>query len=140
MMLRSLRMAAAAILAATIATVAVGQPAYAAPAPAGSQIMVAECSATYVVGSQWATGFVANITITNTGTEPLVNWTVIIVYPDPPPIIQQAWNITLVQNGNTVIIRPRPWNTILPPGASITVGFIGAGTTSVPTSVTCVPG
>jgi len=140
MMLRSLSMALAAILAAAMATVAVQPPVSAAPSTADSQIMAAECTATYTVGAQWTTGFVANITVTNTGTEPLVNWTVTIVFPDPAPIIQQSWNITLVQNGNTVIIRPKPWNNILPPGASVTVGFVGAGTTSSPTSVTCTPG
>ena len=147
MMLRSLRVALAAILAAAIATVAVQPPIYAAPDTAGTAetsaaqtgVMAAECTVTYAVAAQWTTGFVANVTITNTGTEPLVNWTVTIVFPDPAPIIQQSWNITLVQSGSTVIIRPKPWNTNLPPGASVGVGFVASGTTSTPSSITCTP-
>ena len=139
MMQRSLRMALAALLAATVVTVAVQPPVSASVSPAGSQITVAECTATYVIGAQWATGFLANITVANTGTEPLVSWTVTIVYPDPAPIIQKSWNITLVQSGSTVIIRPKPWNTNLPPGASVSVGFVASGTTSTPSSITCTP-
>jgi endo-1,4-beta-xylanase len=133
-------MALTVLIAAIMATIAVEQPAYASAGTAGSQIMTRECTATYAVGAQWTTGFLANITVTNTGTETLFGWTVIIVYPDPAPIIQQSWNITLVQSGNTVTIRPAPWNTNLPPGGSVDVGFVAAGTTSTPTSVTCVPG
>jgi len=139
MMLRCLRMALAASIAAVMATSAVAQPVFASAGTAGQQIMVKQCTATYALAAQWTTGFVANVTVTNTGTELITGWTVIIVYPDPAPIIQQSWNIALVQNGNTVTIRPRVWNTNLPPGASVSVGFVAAGTTTTPTSVTCVP-
>jgi cellulase/cellobiase CelA1 len=131
-MLRSLRLAIFATL--LVGLFASGKPALASPA-----VTARACSASYVIASQWPTGFMAYITVTNTGNEPITGWTVVLVFPDPVPVIQQWWSSSMVQTNDIVVIRPRPWNSHLAPGSSTGVRFVAAGVPVTPTSITCVP-
>lgn len=106
------------------------------PAPALS------CRATFTNESVWATGFVADITITNTGTTPIVDWVITFSFGGDQHITQ-VWNATGTQTGSTATLTHTSWNRIIPPGGSVTVGMNGArsGTPTPPViiSVNGVP-
>ena len=116
-MLRSLR--AAAVAAAVTATVVIGLP---TPASA------ATCTATVTITSQWITGHVAELAVSS--STPISTWTVVLTYPNPAPTLGPVWSVTMDQVGNMAVFRPVSWTIA---GG----GFIGAGTTMTPDSVTC---
>lgn len=89
------------------------------------------------VQNTWDTGFTANITLTNSGTTPLSNWTIVITY-DNPFTIANSWSSTVTKTGNTVTITPASWNATLAPNTSVTFGFQAAFTGARPTAVTVV--
>jgi cellulase/cellobiase CelA1 len=97
----------------------------------------ASCSVTYRLAAQWATGFVAELIITNTGTVP-IRWEVLMRYLNGQRITQ-SWNVVLTQTGD-VVRMTGGWNSILLPGQSVTVGVIGTHTgINNPPEVICVP-
>lgn len=104
------------LLAAVLTLLVTGQPAHAAPAA---------CTATITIATQWPTGYTANLAVD------AANWTVVAIYPDPVPTLGPAWNMTMAQDKNIAVFRPTPWNHS---GG----GFIGAGTTTTPDSITCL--
>lgn len=92
--------------------------------------------ATYATTSQWNSGFVANYTITNTGTTPLTNWQLQFSLPTGESVAN-LWNGHVTQSGTQYTVTPQSYNTTIAPGDSVTVGFQGAqsGTYSPPTNV-----
>ncbi len=95
------------------------------------------CHVTYATASQWAGGFVANITITNTGTSAINGWTLVFTFPGDQKITN-GWNGTISQNGETVTITNMGYNATIAAGGSTSLGFQGTWTTSdaPPTSFT----
>src|SRR5207237_924960 len=59
------------------------------------------CHVTYARTSEWAGGFVANVTINNTGTTTINGWTVTFTFPGDQKATN-AWNATVTQNGASV--------------------------------------
>ena len=111
------------------------------PSPPGD----AACRVTYVVRDQWATGFTADVTITNLGA-PTHGWTLAFGFPGDQRVTN-GWSATWSQSGSQVAARNASWNGTLDTGASTTVGFNGAysGSNGKPTSftlngATCVVG
>ena len=49
------------------------------------------CQVTYTTQSQWAGGFVAGVTIANTGSSPISGWTLRFTFPGDQKITN-AWN------------------------------------------------
>jgi len=121
---------AALILGLGVATVVGGQ----ANAATG-------CSASYATQSQWATGFVAGVTVTNTGTTALTGWTVTFTFGGNQQVTS-SWSVSLAQSQETVTASNLSYNGALGTGASTSFGFQGTYTTSdaAPASVTCTPG
>ena len=84
--------------------------------------------------SSWGTGFVAEVTIRNTGTTPLTNW---VLEFDVPFSIVDLWNAELLSRAGTRYkLRAKSYNAAIPPGGSITFGFradgaLGNGLTNV---------
>lgn len=81
----------------------------------------------------WGTGFTAEVTITNNGTTPLVNWRLAFSYGGA---VSSTWNGTITnRTGEQYILSPAAWNASIPPGGSVTVGFVFQRTTvgSLPT-------
>jgi hypothetical protein len=113
---RTLALAAAAVL---IATLAVALSPVAAHAAVG-------CRISYVVQAQWSSGFTANVTVTNLG-DPLPNWTLRLVFPDPNQYVDHSWPVGFTQTGREVIIVKPPWVGPLGTNQSFTVGFNGRG-------------
>ncbi|MEV4509058.1 cellulose binding domain-containing protein [Dactylosporangium sp. NPDC049525] len=92
--------------------------------PSSSSPPALSCRATFLNTSVWATGFVADVTITNTGTTPIVDWVVTFSFGGDQRI-GQAWNGTFSQTGAAVTLTHASWNRVIPPGGSVTVGLYG---------------
>jgi len=85
-------------------------------APQGS------CEVDYDVTSAWNAGYVANVTITNTGDAAISGWTLRWDFADGETDAR-AWNANLTQQGASVSATNVDWNATIVPGASATFGF-----------------
>jgi hypothetical protein len=95
------------------------------------------CHVGYTITNQWPGGFGASITIDNTGTTALSNWTLTWSFANGQTVTQ-LWNGTVAQSGSTVTVTNMSYNGSIPAGGSYTgVGFNGSWnntTNAVPTS------
>jgi len=93
---------------------------------AGAALAVLSHSAfaacTYTVESEWATGFVANITIKNDTAAPINNWSVNWGYSANR--ISGTWNAT-VSGSNPYTATSVAWNSNIAVGQSVSFGFQG---------------
>lgn len=87
------------------------------------------CTITYTTASQWPNGFVANVTITNTGTSTINGWALTFTFPGDQRITS-AWKGTVTQSGQTVTATNTSYNAAITPGASTSLGFQGTWTSS----------
>ena len=100
------------------------------------------CSATSVITAPWNGGFVAQVTIANTGTTASSSWLVVWGFPDSTYVITNMWNANYAQSGASVGATNVAWNASIAPGGSTSLGFVAnhPGTShSMPSSiaVTC---
>jgi len=97
----------------------------------------AACQVVYSTQSQWAGGFVAGLTITNTGSSAINGWTLGFAFPGDQKITT-AWNGTATQSGENVTITNAIYNGSIAAGANTSVGFQGtwASSDAVPTAFT----
>ncbi len=86
---------------------------------------VLSCRATFLYTSQWSSGFVADVTVTNTGSTPITDWVITFSFGGDQRI-GNSWNATFSQSGAAVTLTHAAWNRIIPPGGSVTVGLYGA--------------
>jgi hypothetical protein len=88
------------------------------------------CRVDYAVASQWGGGFVANVTINNTG-DALSSWTVTWSYAAGQQITS-AWNAGVTQSGSAVTAKNVGYNGAIGSGGSTSFGFQGtnSGTTN----------
>lgn len=82
------------------------------------------CQVTYRNQSEWQGGFVATVTVRNTGTAPVDGWIVTFGYPGDQQVTS-SWNATVGQTGATVTARNVDWNRVLAPNGSATFGVQG---------------
>ncbi|GAA2851218.1 PQQ-dependent sugar dehydrogenase [Nonomuraea rubra] len=81
------------------------------------------CTATPATASEWATGYVIQVTVTNTGTATLNGWTVTFTLP-PGHTITGSWNVQVSSSGQTATARNAAYNGgPIAPGASTSFGF-----------------
>jgi O-glycosyl hydrolase len=95
------------------------------------------CQVVYTTQSQWGGGFVAGVTITNTGTSAINGWTLKFTFPGDQKITN-AWNGQESQSGENVTITNESYNGTIAPNANTSLGFQGTWTASdaVPTAFT----
>ncbi|HEX7736365.1 MAG TPA: cellulose binding domain-containing protein, partial [Ktedonobacteraceae bacterium] len=86
---------------------------------------VLSCKVSYHVSDQWTGGFIANLTITNTGTSTINGWTLTFTFPDHQQVLG-GWNGHFSQSGARVTITNANSNGTLQPGASTRPGFQGS--------------
>jgi endoglucanase len=95
------------------------------------------CHVGYTISSQWQGGFGAAITINNTGTAAISNWTLTWAFANGQTITQ-LWNGTETQSGANVTVTSLSYNGSIPAGGSYTgMGFNGTWnntTNAAPTS------
>jgi endo-1,4-beta-xylanase len=104
----------------TIATTTTAPPTTVGPTtttPAG-----AGCQVAYRIQTQWQDGFVADVTIRNTGTAGINGWTLTWSFPANQRITN-TWNAFPTQSGQAVSARDGGWNAAIPPGATAPFGF-----------------
>jgi hypothetical protein len=96
------------------------------------------CAVIYDVSSGWGSGFVADISITDTGPNPITGWTLAFAFPAGTESVSgSTWNATFAANGQNVTVTPASWNGNLAAngGNTVSVGFVGnqTGANSPPT-------
>ncbi|MGW6130396.1 DUF6055 domain-containing protein [Cellulomonas sp. NPDC055163] len=102
------------------------------PAPTTPPASGRTCSASYVVTSTWAGGFVASVRVT-AGDEPIEGWTVTVDLPSGSVV--HSWS-TEVLTQRPLTLGPAAWNSRLAARSAVDVGFQGTGG-SAATTVTC---
>lgn len=118
-------------------TATVIPPTATAVPPTATPTTGATCTVDYTVASDWGTGFVANLTITNEGATPINGWAVGFDFSGNQTNVT-AWNGVASQVGTAVAITNASWNETIPANGSVTVGFQAtySGVNAVPTSFT----
>lgn len=89
----------------------------------------------YEKRSDWGSGFVANLTITNTDSQPINGWQLEF---DLPVQITNIWNARIVsQTGGRLVLENLGYNATIPAGASTSFGFQATpgGSSIEPTNV-----
>jgi endoglucanase len=129
---------AAATAAATAGCVAVllplTGPTTAAATPAATGI---SCAVSYTVTNDWGTGFTAAVTITDTGSAALDDWTLGYAYAGNQTL-QSGWNGTWSQSGQQVTVTAPDWSSGIAAGAAYTTdaNFGYSGANAAPSSFT----
>jgi Glycosyl hydrolase family 12/Cellulose binding domain len=96
-----------------------------APAAAG-----ASCTVTYSVVHTWPGGLQAQAVLTNTGTSPVSGWTLTWSFAGGQRVTD-LWNGDVTQSGERVSVTNAPYDAIIAPSASVTIGFTASSTGSV---------
>jgi hypothetical protein len=94
------------------------------------------CSGTYSVTSSWSGGFQGQVVVKNTGSGTLNGWSLGWTFPGSQAI-NNLWNGSYSQSGETVTVSNASYNGSLASGATATVGFTATGTSASPSSVSC---
>ena len=94
------------------------------------------CSATYSVTNSWSGGFQGQVVVKNTGSGTLNGWKLGWTFPGSQAI-NDLWNGSYSQSGETVTVTNASYNGSLASGATATVGFTATGTSASPSSVSC---
>jgi endo-1,4-beta-xylanase len=87
------------------------------------------CHVSYARTSEWPGGFVANVTIGNTGTATINGWTLRFTFPGDQKVTS-AWNATVTQNGTSVTAVNLSYDATISPGGSTSFGFQGTWTSN----------
>ena len=85
------------------------------------------CRLSYTVFSDWRTGFVAGLSMTNTGSVAADDWIVVLRFAGAVQP-QQLWNAAVLRTfgADHVVLRSAAHNPTLAPGATIGFGLVGA--------------
>lgn len=87
---------------------------------------VSDCAVTFTDVTNWGNGYVGNIDVTNTGANPIDSWTLTFNWPTGWQQLNGGWNGTWTQTDATVRVSNADFNRTLQPGATASVGFVGA--------------
>ncbi|MFF5533316.1 glycoside hydrolase family 48 protein [Streptomyces cinerochromogenes] len=93
-----------------------------------------QCSVDYKT-NDWGSGFTADLTITNRGTDAIDGWTLTYAYSGNQKLTG-GWNGTWSQSGQTVTAKNTSYNGTIAAGAAVSTGaqFTYSGTNTAPTS------
>ncbi len=94
------------------------------------------CSVAYTVQSQWSTGFVVSITVTNLGS-PLTSWSLGYSYSGNQQV-SNGWNGTWSQSGENITVTNASYNGSVATNGTVNFGaqFSYSGTNTNPTTFT----
>ncbi|HEX5143683.1 MAG TPA: cellulose binding domain-containing protein, partial [Mycobacterium sp.] len=94
------------------------------------------CQVSYVK-NEWAGGFTANVTVTNTGTTAINGWTLKFSFAGDQKVTN-AWNATVTQPGTAVTATNVSYNATIAPSGNVQFGFQGTWTSNdtTPTAFT----
>ncbi|WFE31913.1 cellulose binding domain-containing protein [Micromonospora sp. WMMD975] len=91
----------------------------------GRTLSTSTCAASATIDNQWYGGFIATVTVRNTGTEPMHDWLVKWRWSGDERI-QTIWGGVAEVTGQNVVVHNASWNGTLAPGASTTFGLMVA--------------
>jgi len=86
------------------------------------------CAVSYDVSDGWGSGFVANISVTDTGPASITGWTLAFSFPsDTESVSSSNWNANYSETGENVNVTPLSWDGYLAPngGNTVSIGFVG---------------
>ncbi|MET8771125.1 glycoside hydrolase family 48 protein [Streptomyces sp. NPDC004658] len=123
---RRLWTAVAAAFALPLTMLATGTPA--------AHAATVQCSVDYKT-NDWGSGFTADLTITNRGTDAIDGWTLTYAYTGNQKLTN-GWNGTWSQSGQTVTVKNASYNGTIATGAAVSTGaqFTYSGSNAAPTS------
>ncbi len=95
------------------------------PAPSGpnTTVQVGDIRVTFTVTQDWISGFQGDFKLTNTGSQPINNWRLEFEFA---PQISSAWDAVVTSSGGRYTATPMSWNTSIPPGGTVSFGFLGS--------------
>ncbi|NUR03208.1 MAG: cellulose 1,4-beta-cellobiosidase, partial [Streptomyces sp.] len=93
-----------------------------------------QCSVDYKT-NDWGSGFTADLTLTNRGTDSINGWTLTYAYSGNQKL-SNGWNGTWSQSGQSVTVKDAGYNGTIAAGAAVSTGaqFAYSGTNTAPTS------
>lgn len=130
---RNRRRTARRLWTAAVAALAVPLSMLAAnPTPAHAAAV--QCSVDYRT-NDWGSGFTADLTLTNRGTDAIDGWTLTYAYAGNQKLTN-GWNGTWSQSGSTVTVQSASYNARIAAGAAVSTGaqFTYSGSNAAPTS------
>ena len=94
----------------------------------------ASCQVSYAVTQGWGNGFVASISITNGGPDPIDGWTLAFSFPATSESVSSDWNGNWSENGQAVTVTNLSWDATLAAngGNTVDIGFVGANNGAYP--------
>jgi hypothetical protein len=87
------------------------------------------CTVSYTTQAQWGGGFVAAVTVANTGSVPVSGWRLAFTFGGDQRITS-SWNGAFTQSGAAVTMRNADWNAVIPAHGSVSIGMQGTWTAS----------
>ncbi|MDX6348859.1 MAG: hypothetical protein QOF84_3649 [Streptomyces sp.] len=99
-----------------------------------AQAATVQCSVDYTT-NDWGSGFTANVTITNRGTDAISGWSLAYAYTGNQTLTN-GWNGSWSQSGKNVTVTNLDWNRTIAAGAAVSAGanFGYSGTNTAPTA------
>ncbi len=94
------------------------------PPPTGGS-----CHVSYTKTSEWAGGFVANVTINDTGSTAVNGWKLTFTFPGDQKLTS-GWNATVTQSGSAVTATNASYDAAIAPGGNVSFGFQGTWTSN----------
>ncbi|HEV2345028.1 MAG TPA: cellulose binding domain-containing protein [Actinocrinis sp.] len=85
------------------------------------------CAVNYQITTSWGSGYVASLTITNTGPSAINGWTLTFSFPATTESFNSGWNANWTSSGQNVHATNVDWDANLAPngGNSFNIGFVG---------------
>lgn len=92
------------------------------------------CAVDYQITNGWGNGFVASVTLTDTGPNPINGWSLTFSFPSTAETLSSGWNANWTESGTNVEATNVSWNGQLAPngGNSQSIGFVGSNTGAYP--------
>ncbi|MFC0528659.1 cellulose binding domain-containing protein [Phytohabitans kaempferiae] len=90
------------------------------PAPAHA------ATAAFVKESQWSTGYVGKLTVTNDSAATITSWQVTFDLP-AGTTLGSYWNARMTRDGSRFVFANLPWNGTLAAGAATSFGWVASG-------------
>lgn len=99
-----------------------------------AQAAALACSVDYKT-NDWGSGFTADLTLTNRGTDPISGWALTYSYAGNQKL-SNGWNGSWSQSGQQITVNNASYNGTIAPGAAVGTGaqFTYSGTNAAPTS------
>ncbi|MFF3846295.1 glycoside hydrolase family 48 protein [Streptomyces sp. NPDC002328] len=99
-----------------------------------AQAAAVQCSVDYKT-NDWGSGFTAELTLTNRGTDPINGWALTYSYAGNQRLTN-GWNGSWSQSGQQITVNNAPYNGTVAAGAAVSAGaqFTYSGANAAPTS------